>query len=77
MRIRLLISAAALAAALVLPSAAFAVDRAVITTPATTPSVTNVRPVHLVWGDVPDEVGLPRVASRRRLHARISRTSRS
>src|SRR3954462_8603498 len=55
MRIRLLASAAALAAALLLPSGAFAVTAPVITTPATTPTVTNVN-VHLVWGDVPDEI---------------------
>ena len=59
MRIRLLVSAAALAAALVLSPAALAATAPAITTPAAVPSpfVTNVTPVHLAWGDVPDEAG--------------------
>jgi hypothetical protein len=56
MRTRLLFLVAALAAALLIPSAAFAVGTPSITTPAAS-SVTNVAPVHLVWTDTPDETG--------------------
>ena len=56
MRMRLLVSAAALAAALLAPSAALAVEQPSVQSPVS-PFVTDTAPVTLTWLDVADEDG--------------------
>jgi fibronectin type 3 domain-containing protein len=56
MHTRLLAPVVALAAALLLPSAALAVGTPSITTPASSPFITRTAPITLEWSDTPDEI---------------------